>query len=70
MTAYLTLEAEPSINYRRTLEIEAGDDEIVLWEEVDDYAAPHQTRLAIPLHLAETVAARIMRAVREARDAS
>lgn len=67
MTTHLTLEAEDGV-YLRQLEVEADDDgSVILWEteEVPGVSC-HLHRLAIPLHLASTVAARIMAAVREA----
>lgn len=65
MSPPLMLESEPAAEYFRTLEIEADGDDIVLWEEVNDYTGPHLARLAIPAHLAAVVASRIMSAARE-----
>lgn len=72
MSAYLTLEAEEGVLVRQ-LDIEADDDgNVMLWEleEIPGVSCGFSNKIAIPLHLAETVAARIMRAVREARNAS
>ncbi len=64
MSPPLMRESEPGHDYSRTLDIEADGDEIVLWEEVNDYTGPHLARLAIPAHLAAAVASRIMSAAR------